>query len=94
MSQVEAALNAVREAIDSAYRAYTPVVYPGRIVCFVNSERILLKFNIWSEFAAEGLEVYELPGTPQTSMQEASARTLAGRLQSGLDRSQKAGSPG
>ncbi len=79
-NQVERALAGIAQAIRQAYWAYQPQPYAGSIVCFVNSQRALLKFNRWAEYAADGVETIAFPGTPRTSFLEPAIGHLAQAL--------------
>ncbi len=79
---------AVRIALDKAYNAYEPSVYPGHIDYFMNSERARLAHNKWTALAAGGLEQHVFPGNRSTTFQERSVRSLAASVKACLGAAQ------
>jgi thioesterase domain-containing protein len=45
-----------------AARAYTPQVYPGRLVLFHTTQRGVAVESAWGPLAAKGFELYDIPG--------------------------------
>ncbi len=71
-----------RTAISRARRRYVPQVYPGRIVCFVDSERARLSPYPWPELTAGGVEWLSVPGHQKSMFQEPHVQGLAEKLRS------------
>ena len=83
------ALQNVQQANYKAARDYRPQVYPGRVTLFCASGEprgfIHQKQLGWSQIAAAGVDVYEVPGDHITMLEEPYVRSLAQKLQACLN---------
>jgi glycosyltransferase involved in cell wall biosynthesis len=78
----------VLRANTQAMQDYTPRVYPGRVIVFRADEQPAGDHDPslgWSGLAAEGLEVYSIPGNHSTMVREPHVQALAERLNACLD---------
>lgn len=79
-----------RQNLDAS-SVYVPEIYRGRIVLMrARDQRISIKFDAdprsgWSEVAAEGVKVHEIPGDHTGMLQEPNVRVLAKAFQLYLD---------
>jgi thioesterase domain-containing protein len=77
-----------------ASRAYTPRPYPGRVTLLRARTQALLRWESstlgWSELAAGGVEVLEVPGDHGTILTEPHVQTLARQIRGALVRARRA----
>jgi len=86
------AIKAVREACAVAELRYKPQVYAGRVVLFRASEKALRGLDDaqggWSEYAAGGIEVYEIDGDHGNILNEPQVGQLALQMRARLENAQ------
>jgi amino acid adenylation domain-containing protein len=70
-------------------REYRPQKYAGRAVLFQLIDNTYNPQLFWKEYMAEGLEVYEIPGTHEEIFEKPQVRSLAEKFESCLIRAQK-----
>ncbi|WP_016952818.1 non-ribosomal peptide synthetase [Anabaena sp. PCC 7108] len=74
---------AVRDAILHAYRNYCPTVYAGKVIFFKavdETKESTPYLQRWSELAAGGLEIHDIPGNHNSLMAEPHVSVLAEKL--------------
>lgn len=74
---------AIRDAIVHAYRNYFPTVYAGKVIFFKavdQTQESAGYLQRWSELAAGGLEIHDIPGNHDTLMAEPHVSVLAEKL--------------
>lgn len=78
-----------------AVKCYVPKLYPGRITLFRSTDGYQYPEQRspdaqlgWRRFAADGLEVYEIPGTHLQMVREPNVKVLGDKLRACLDRVQ------
>jgi len=69
------------EVSQHAMQAYVPSIYPGRLV-FLQAEKSSLA---WSEMAAEGLELHEVPGGHLELLRDPHAQVVGEKLRACLE---------
>ena len=86
--RLPAALKNVRKACEQAGEAYTPRVFPGRVILFRSTQRPLTQFRDphagWSAYAGEGLEVHEIACNHDSILLEPQVRAVADQLKACL----------
>ena len=84
----------VRNACLRAARYYVPRAYPGRVILFRSSREPLGGFSDpyagWSEYLANGLEVYEVKSDHDNILLEPQVRFVTEQLRTCLDEAQAA----
>ena len=90
-------LNSVGKALYSAWDAYVPQPYLGKVTFFRPRLRSLRSSDGpsagWRDLAGGELEIYEVPGDHNNMLEEPQVRVLARQLNACLDKSRQAGSP-
>jgi amino acid adenylation domain-containing protein len=85
-----APVKAVRQACAEAERHYKPGVFDGKISLFLPSRKSLRNSRAedggWGEFAAQGVEVHEVPGDHGSIVDEPNAGELARLILAGIKR--------
>jgi amino acid adenylation domain-containing protein len=83
----------VGEANDQAVKSYLPQAYRGRIVHFLASTPLIRSSHDprldWAKLAADGVEVYVIPGDHDGILQEPRVRLLAEKLKTCLESAQR-----
>jgi thioesterase domain-containing protein len=86
------ALREVQKPSRRRFSPYVPSIYPGRITLFRPSQQPTGCYHNaemgWGGLAAEGLEVYEVPGKFASIILEPSVRVMAEQLQACLREAQ------
>lgn len=97
-SPVNLAISETRKTLIQTEKDYVPKVYPGRITLFWGSEVFLRPHQDWrlgwSEFAAEGMEVYVVPGDHSSMRDEPYVAVLAEKLKACIERARVTESSG
>jgi thioesterase domain-containing protein/acyl carrier protein len=74
----------------SARRAYSPQVYPGRLILLRARENPRDPLKRWGGMGAQGLDIYEIPGNHFTMLQEPQVQQVAIMLKQVLLQAQQA----
>jgi thioesterase domain-containing protein/acyl carrier protein len=85
----------VRNALEMARRSYIPKVYPGRIIYFLSGKRekapggVQAAIGDWYDLAADGLNVFHIPGDHLKILEEPHVRVVAEHLRTCLGEVQR-----
>jgi len=79
----------VRKALETAYDAYQPTPYAGRISYFINSQRAHILHNKWFDLAEAGVDLHVFPGKPDTTFNEPSLSVLCAQVRESLSAAQE-----
>lgn len=82
----------VRDVNHSASREYRPSIYPGRITAVVSEQQVIYSRDDrleWDDLAADGVEIYHMPGRVDDTILEPNVAILGKHLTASLEKSRR-----